>query len=150
MEGVTTDAIAHTIQLALAPSFLLTAIGAILALLHGRLSRVVDRARYIEQNFTDRSDPRHQHQVAELRLIDLRMRHANRALLLCTTSAMLVCVVVGGIFCAGLFQLAIGRLIEGAFILAMLLLIVALILFLYEVRTAVEETRIQDDLLERE
>ena len=46
------DGIAHAISLALAPSFLLTAIGAILAMLTGRLGRVVDRARWIEQNYT--------------------------------------------------------------------------------------------------
>lgn len=59
--------IAHTIQLAMAPCFLLTAIGAILNMLTGRLGRVVDRSRWIEQNFTPRDDPRHKHQVQQLR-----------------------------------------------------------------------------------
>lgn len=144
------DDIAHTIQLALAPSFLLTATSAILALLTGRLGRAVDRARWIEQNYAPRDDPRHTYQVEQLRLIDRRMRHANVALLLCAVSAMLICIVIAGMFCAAMFDLALGQLIAAAFILAMLLLIAGLGLFLIEVRLATVATRIQDELLERE
>ena len=145
------DAIAHTIQLALAPSFLLTAIAAILALLTGRLGRAVDRSRWIEQNYAPAGDPRHDNQVHQLRLIDLRMRYANRALILCTLSAVMICVVVAGIFTAALFSpsMALGQALAIAFIAAMLLLIVGLGLFLMEVRIAGYATRIQDALLER-
>lgn len=144
------DDIAHTIQLALAPSFLLTAISAILALLTGRIGRTVDRARWIEQNYAPKGDPRHDYQVQQLRLIDLRMRYANIALVLCAISAMLICIVIGGMFCAAMFKLALGQMMAAAFILAMLLLIGGLGLFLIEVRIAVRATRIQDELLERE
>lgn len=149
-DGFALDDIAHTIQLAMAPCFLLTAIGAILNMLTGRLSRVVDRSRWIEQNFTAKDDPRHEHQVNQLRWIDERMRHANRALVLCTISAVLICIVIAGLFTAVLFGLALGQPIAIIFVLAMLLLIVGLGIFLYEVRIAVHATRIQDELLERE
>ncbi|KKC26618.1 DUF2721 domain-containing protein [Sphingomonas sp. SRS2] len=145
-----TDSVAHAISLALAPSFLLTATGAMLAMLTGRLGRVIDRARWIEQNFTPKDDPSHAYQVQQLRLIDLRMKYANRALVLCTLSAVLICVVIAGLFSAALFDLALGQTLATAFILAMLLLIVGLGYFLYEVRIAVEATRVQDELLERE
>lgn len=144
------DGIAHAISLALAPSFLLTAIGAMLAMLTGRLGRIVDRARWIEQHFTPKDDPRHTHQVNQLRLIDQRIKYANRALVLCTMSAVLICVVVAGLFLGALFSLALGSTMAIAFILAMLLLIVGLAHFLVEVRIAVEATRVQDELLERE
>lgn len=144
------DGIAHAISLALAPSFLLTAIGAMLAMLTGRLGRIVDRARWIEQNFTPKDDPGHGYQVHQLRLIDQRIKYANRALLLCTISAVLICVVVAGLFLAALFDLALGQAMAIAFILAMLLLMIGLAHFLVEVRIAVEATRIQDKLLERE
>jgi hypothetical protein len=144
------DGIAHAISLALAPSFLLTAIGAMLAMLTGRLGRIVDRARWIEQHFTPKDDPRHTHQVNQLRLIDQRIKYANRALVLCTVSAVLICVVVAGLFLGALFSLALGSAMAIAFILAMLLLIVGLAHFLVEVRIAVEATRVQDELLERE
>jgi len=144
------DGIAHTIQIALAPSFLLTAIGAILTLLTGRLGRVVDRSRWIEANYAPKGDPRHDQQVAQLRLIDLRMKYANRALILCTLSAMLICIVIAGLFLAAMFGLAFGQVMAMAFVIAMLLLISGLVLFLNEVRIAVHATRIQDELLERD
>jgi hypothetical protein len=40
--------IAHVIQLAVAPVFLLSGIGALLAVLSNRLSRIVDRAGFVE------------------------------------------------------------------------------------------------------
>ncbi len=46
-ENVTT--ISRVIQLAVAPVFLLTGIGAILAVLTGRLGRVVDRFRVLSE-----------------------------------------------------------------------------------------------------
>ena len=144
------DGIAHAISLALAPSFLLTAIGAMLAMLTGRLGRIVDRARWIEQNFTPKDDPRHGYQVYQLRLIDQRIKYANRALVLCTISAVLICVVIDGLFLSALLSLALGQAMAIAFILAMLLLMIGLAHFLVEVRIAVEATRIQDELLERE
>lgn len=144
------DDIAHTIQLAMAPAFLLTAISGLLALITGRLGRAVDRARWIEQNYTANDDPGHARQVHQLRLIDRRMRYANVSLALCVVSAMLVCVVIAGMFCAALFDFALGQLIATTFILAMLLLIAGLGLFLIEVRLATVATRIQDELLERQ
>jgi hypothetical protein len=144
------DGIARTIQIALAPSFLLTAIGAILALLTSRLGRVVDRSRWIEANYAPKGDPRHDYQLAQLRWIDLRMKYANRALVLCTLSAMLICIVIAGLFTSALFNFALGQAMAMAFIVAMLLLIIGMVYFLYEVRTAIHATRIQDELLERD
>ncbi|RYE52910.1 MAG: DUF2721 domain-containing protein [Rhizobiaceae bacterium] len=144
------DGIAHTIQIALAPSFLLTAIGAILALLTGRLGRVVDRSRWIEANYAPKGDPRHDYHLQQLRLIDLRMKYSNRALVLCTLSAMLICIVIAGLFTSALFHWALGQLMAIAFVVAMLLLIVGMVFFLYEVRIAIYATRIQDELLERD
>lgn len=42
-------AVAHAVQLAVAPVFLLTGIGAILAVMTNRLGRVIDRARDLEE-----------------------------------------------------------------------------------------------------
>lgn len=141
------DGIAHTIQVALAPSFLLTAIAAILSLLTSRLGRTVDRSRWIEEHYAPKGAPQHDYQVAQLRLIDLRMKYANRALILCALSAMLICIVIAGLFLAALFNFALGQMMAVAFVVAMLLLIVGLVLFLYEVRIAVVATRVQDELL---
>jgi hypothetical protein len=44
-------AVAHAIQLAVAPVFLLSAIGAMLAVMTSRLGRIIDRARDLEARF---------------------------------------------------------------------------------------------------
>lgn len=141
--------IAHTIQLALAPVFLLTGIGTILNLLAGRLARIVDRARYIEATFTPAHDPLHPDQVRELRLLDQRMGIVNTAIFLCTTSAVLICIVVAGLFVASLLGLGFARTMAALFVLAMLVLISGLLLFLWEIRVAVRAIQIRDELLER-
>ncbi|TZG29056.1 DUF2721 domain-containing protein [Sphingomonas montanisoli] len=142
--------IAHVIQTALAPVFLLTGIGSILNLLASRLSRIVDHARRIEREFTPVDDPIHAKQVKRLRLLDKRMRIVGNAIFLCTSSAVLICIVVAGLFVANLLELGFGRLTASLFILAMLLLIAGLTLFLVEVRLAVHAVQVEDAMLERE
>jgi len=51
--GIT--AVAHVIQLSVAPVFLLSGIGAMLAVMTNRLARVIDRARALEAKAT--ADP---------------------------------------------------------------------------------------------
>ena len=53
--------LAHGIQLAVAPVFLLTAIAAMLGVVSGRLARIIDRARVLEQRLPGRKpDPARQ------------------------------------------------------------------------------------------
>lgn len=141
--------LAHTIQLALAPVFLLTGIGSILNMLAGRLSRIVDRARRIEEVFTARDDRRHAGQVQELRLLDRRMRIVNNAIFLATSSAVLLCTVVAAMFLASLAGFSFARTVAVVFAGSLLLLIAALVLFLVEIRAAVQGIRVRDELLER-
>ena len=139
--------IGHAIQLAVAPAFLLSALGLLLNLFATRLARVVDRARWIEEQFANL--PRSL-SVPELRLLDRRMRVINAAIGLTTASAIAVCLVVGGLFVAGLLGVGFGRTVAGLFILAMALLVGALALFLIEIRLASRAIRIRNELLERE
>jgi sterol desaturase/sphingolipid hydroxylase (fatty acid hydroxylase superfamily) len=141
--------LAHTIQLSLAPAFLLNGIGIILGMLTGRLTRIVDRARVVETDFTPRDDPRHGHQVNELRLLDRRMRIVNNAIFLATMSAVVLCTVVAAMFLARLAGFGFARTLAMMFAMSLLLLIASLVLFLVEVRVAVRAIRIRDELLER-
>jgi hypothetical protein len=139
------SAIAHLIQLAIAPVFLLTGVGSILNVLSQRLSRVVDRARKLEQDFAS-LDPDHRDSAKnELRVLDRRMTLSILALSFCTATALLVCVLIAILFVADLTNFAFGRPIALLFILAMLMLIVGLILFLWEVRLAMRSIRIRRD-----
>src|SRR3954468_14174831 len=75
--------IAHQIQLAVAPVFLLAGIGLILNVLAGRLARVVERARQLERDFTSFDDETRAAAMAELQILDMRMTVVNLALSAC-------------------------------------------------------------------
>lgn len=142
--------ITQAIQLSLSPIFMLTAIGQLLNVLAGRLSRVVDRARDLEQLHPRSQGPEHDRHVWELRILDRRMTVINRALVFAVSSAVMVCIVVALLFVSKLVRLHIGTSVAISFILAMLLLIAALALFLIEVRMSLTAIHIRPELLEHD
>lgn len=141
--------IAHTIQLVVAPVFLLSGIGALLNVFTLRLNRVVDRARHIEGRFNELAGQEHDRAVWELRILDRRMTLISASITLCTVSAVTVSLVVAGLFIARLLGGGFGRTVAGLFITSMAALIVALLLFLFEIRLANRTLRIRHELLER-
>jgi hypothetical protein len=140
--------IAHTIQLAVAPVFMLAGIGSFLNVLTGRLNRVVDRARYLAGEHHNQRGERSK-LVAELRMLDQRIWLASVAIWLCTASAVMICFVVAGLFIADLARLGFARTMAVGFVLAMLLLVLGLLVFLIEVQIAYRAIRISDELLEK-
>jgi hypothetical protein len=141
------NTIAHLIQLAIAPIFLLSGVGAILNVLAQRLARTVDRARRIEAEFETLEAKDRDMAMTELRLLDRRMGAANFAISCCTASALFVCMVVAILFVADLAEIHFGRVIAYLFIITMALLIVGLLLFLYEVRLSMLSIRMRRDRL---
>jgi len=139
--------IAQTIQLSLSPVFMLAGIGALLNVLAGRLSRVIDRARSLEMLHPSSQGPEHDRHVRELRLLDRRMAIINASLFLTVTSAIMTCLVVVLLFVAELAKLHFGTFVALSFILAMLLLIAALVTFMIEVRMSLNAFRIRPELL---
>ncbi|WP_374943199.1 DUF2721 domain-containing protein [Sphingomonas sp.] len=142
--------IAQTISLSLSPVFMLAGIGALLNVLARRLSRVIDRARTLEQLHPRSIGPEHDRHVRELRLLDRRITIINAALFLAVASAVMTCVVVVLLFVAELAHLHFGTLVALAFILAMLLLIAALIGFIVEVRVSLGAIHVREELLQEE
>ena len=139
--------IAHLIQLAIAPVFLLAGIGAILNVLAQRLARVVDRARALEAEYGGLSEADRARAGEELGLLDRRMTVVNQAISACTASALFVCLVVAILFVADLASFGWGQPIAILFIIAMALLIVGLLLFLWEIRLARRAIRIRSEHL---
>ena len=139
--------IAQTIQLSLAPVFMLAGIGQLLNVLAGRLSRVIDRARKLEHLHASSTGPEHVRFVWELRLLDRRMTIINAALFLAVSSAIMTCILIALLFIAELAKLHFGTYVAVCFILAMILLIAALISFIFEVRISLRASRIRPELL---
>src|SRR5688572_24559680 len=86
--------IARLIQLAVAPVFLLSGIGAFLAVMTNRLSRVIDRARILESKIVDAAATDQGRLHFELQRLEMRARLIGRAITLCTVTALLVCTVI--------------------------------------------------------
>jgi hypothetical protein len=92
------DGIGHVIQLAIAPVFLLTGIGALLNVMMTRLARIVDRAHKIEEKFLLNDALRTQEAHQELRTLSQRLRLINRAVTALVMSALLTSAVIVGLF----------------------------------------------------
>jgi hypothetical protein len=144
------DTIAQAIQLSLSPVFMLAGIGALLNVLAGRLSRVVDRSRALEALHPRSTGAEHDRHVWELRLIDRRITVINRALMMAVASAVMTCLVVALLFVGELTELQIGTVVALSFIAAMLLLIASLTSFIVEVRMSLHAIHVRDELLEHE
>lgn len=140
--------IAQTIQLALAPVFVLVAIGNILSLLSGRLGRVVDRSRQLQDRFTDTEGPDREELVAEIRMIDQRISLITRAIRLMVIGGLAIGVTVAVLFLEELVRLNLQRLAAATFLLAVGLLMWALVLFLREIQVSAQQLRIPRMYLE--
>ena len=137
-----TVGVAHVIQLAIAPVFLLSGIGALLGVLTGRLSRIIDRSRRLEAA-THAGDPvSSERVVAELHILARRAQLVNRAVALCTTSALLVATVVIALFVGAFFRRDFSPVIGATFVAAMVSLCAALLTFLQEISHATRSLRI--------
>ncbi len=126
--------IAHVVQLAVAPVFLLTGVGAILSVLTTRMGRVIDRAHRIDGWVEDGKDA--SNYAAELNSLRKRLSIIHHAITLCSLSAFFVCAVVFTIFVGTYADVQIGGAIALLFAAAMVTLIGALGLFVLEVQIA--------------
>lgn len=139
--------IAQTIQLSVAPVFLLVATGGILNVVTGRLARVVDRARALTIRHGVTTGADHAEVVRELKLLDRRMDIINWSVALCVACGITVCLMVAMLFLVGAGDVDLGVAISAAFIIAMGLLMAGLVLFLVEVRLAIKTIHVPIDLL---
>lgn len=127
--------LAHVIQLAVAPVFLLTALSTMLAVLTNRLSRVVDRTRKLE-DFLLRHPERSAQPRGELFILFRRTVLCNRAITFCTLTALLICMVIGLLFISALLEFNASLAVAALFIVSMGTFVFALLSFLREIRVA--------------
>jgi len=128
--------VAHVIQLAVAPVFLLTGIGAILSVLVNRLARVVDRFRVLERSLLETRKRGHAAETGEMARLSRRSRLIHWAISLCTIAALLICVVIASLFVGSMLNMDLSGTIASLFIVAMLALIAGLLSFLREIALA--------------
>ncbi|HUL57333.1 MAG TPA: DUF2721 domain-containing protein [Usitatibacter sp.] len=134
--------ITHAIQLAIAPVFLLTAIGTLINALAGRLARAVDRRRQIEDEVLPKlqsDDGEGRSNVeSELAILARRIIATIRAIALAVISALLVCVLIGTAFAAAFVSIDLSRPVALMFIAAVVALTISLLFFMHEVFLAAQ------------
>jgi CBS domain containing-hemolysin-like protein len=143
--------IAHLIQVALTPIFLISAIGVTLNVLTSRLARIVDRARSMEKELLRpdyAGDGRELH--AALRVMERRASYINAAITLITVSALFIALVVTMLFVNAFLRWDLSSFIAIMFIMSMLSLAAALLAFLIEVRIAAKTLRIGIEAAQRQ
>ena len=84
MGDIEISPIAHVIQLSVAPVFLLSGIGAMLAVMTNRLGRIIDRARTLEAQLESAPPDRVASIEADLDTLTHRARLIGPAITLCT------------------------------------------------------------------
>ncbi|MEM6649134.1 MAG: DUF2721 domain-containing protein [Pseudomonadota bacterium] len=144
-----THMIGEVIQLAIAPIFLLVGTGSFLNVMSGRLGRVVDRVRTLEDMLEagETGEERRRH-VEELRFLSRRMSYANRAIVFCSASALFICLVVALLFLSEIVGGSLEIGVAALFILSVLCLILGLIQFLIEISVATKSLRVRNELLQ--
>ncbi len=140
--------IAQTIQLALAPVFVLVAIGNIMNILSSRLGRVVDRSRVLQHRHAETEGAEHDAIVREIRMVDIRIKLIGRSILLLVSSGLCVGLTVALLFIEEFATLNLQPIAAGIFLVAIALMMMALLLFLKETRQATDALRIPRDFLE--
>jgi shikimate kinase len=134
--------VAHVIQLAVAPVFLVAGISGLLAVLTNRLARIIDRARLIEEQLETDPENRKAHKHERLQAFSKRARLMNLAITLCTACASMVCLLIIALFGGTFLDLDLSKLVALLFVGAMVALFSAFICFLQEVLLATRSLRI--------
>jgi hypothetical protein len=128
--------IAHVIQLAIAPVFLLTGIASLLGVMANRLARVIDRARDIEEKLAGLEGDAAARAQRQLSVLGQRARLASWAINFCTTAALLICADIATLFIDAFVGTQLRWLVGALFILTMIAVIGGLVSFLREVYLA--------------
>jgi hypothetical protein len=133
--------ISGVIQLAVAPVFLLTAIGTLIAALNIRLGRAVDRRRDLEASLPSMPAAEVQSAREELEIIARRIRFVYLAITCAVASGLFVCLLIASAFLGAFVRTDLSYTIGAMFVFAMVALIGCLLLFLREIFLAVSAPR---------
>jgi len=143
MPGMATPVgdIAHVIQLAIAPVFLLTAVCTLLNVLVNRLGRAVDRRRLLVARLPGLDAAVCGSANGELAYLERRVRLIYSAIALAVLTALLICLLIAIAFVDAFVRYDFSKLIAVFFVLAMLALIGSLGAFLREIFLGVSTER---------
>ena len=123
--------VSELIKLSVAPVFLLAAVAGLLNVFIGRLTRIMDQVYKLESqeqkgNITEKM-------ISRRKFLTMRMSNINLAIFFCTSTGLLISLVILTMFLSTMFHFNTSLVISVLFILAMLSLIISLFVFLKEI-----------------
>ena len=133
--------VARLIQLAIAPVFLLTAVGTMIGVLSTRLGRAVDRSRALEDRLRQMQPEGQKLAREELALLSRRVRLVYGAIVLAVICALFVGLLIAVAFVDAFIEVDLSKFIGLLFIGAMIAFIFSLLVFLREIFLAVTSAR---------
>ena len=129
--------VTRLIQLAVAPVFLLTAVGTMIGVLSNRLGRAVDRSRALEDRLRQLAPEGQKAAREELNVLSRRVRLVYASITLAVVCALFVGLLIAVAFVDAFVTIDLSQFIGLLFIGAMLAFILALMVFLREIYLAV-------------
>jgi hypothetical protein len=140
--SIDAQTVTHSIQLAVAPVFFLTAVAGMIGSVAGRLARIIDRARKLEEMLRTTDD----HELVarylkELHFLRERGRLANVAIGLLTLCGVCIGLTIVLLFVGEVYGITGQRYAVISFLLGVVAFVSALCCFLWETAMA---TRILD------
>ena len=131
--SIDSSSITHSIQLSVAPVFLLTAVAGMIGAVAGRLARIIDRARVVEERVRHQDDPESlEHAVLELGYLRTRGRMANGCIGLLTLCGFLIGLTIVLLFLGETTHLRGHTWALGSFLTGVVSFLLALVLFFVE------------------
>lgn len=129
--------LSQLIEFAVAPVFLLAGIAGFLSVMSARLGRITDRVRESELHIQSFTDPQLIERLKqEILVLWRRVKVINWAIALCVAAGLMVCIVIMALFAGALWVVDLKIPVIILFVLAMLFLISALLVFLVEIKLA--------------
>lgn len=132
-ETIAKPGVAQVIQLAVAPVFLLTGVGAILNVMANRLARTIDRARALEIKLGGAEGAAYAELEGRLRNLSRRAKLISHAIALCVLTAVLVCAVIITLFVGAFMSFSTTLPAALLFIAALLSFLLSLMWLLREI-----------------
>lgn len=141
--SIDAQTVTHSIQLAVAPVFFLTAVAGMIGSVAGRLARIIDRARKLEESLRQGSDDHDlvARNLTELHFLRERGRLANVAIALLTLCGMCIGLTIVLLFVGQAYGVSGHRYAVVSFLTGVVTFVSALFCFLWETIMA---TRILD------
>jgi hypothetical protein len=130
-----TQLVIEMIQLALTPVFLIVGIGQLLNVVTNRVSRIIDRARWLDQQPKSKR-PDSNIKTKELAALDKRLKFANWAVTFLTGAAVIICLDIILLIVNGLVTYNLDQAVLIIFITSIISITGGLLSFFIEVSLA--------------